>query len=133
MDVSYGWRADFADADVNALHADGFHHRVREVNWRAQVERHSLGWVCAFDEDQRLVGFVNVAWDGGVHAFVLDTLVHREFRHRRIGTELMRVVVAEAVHAGCEWLHVDFPDDLSDFYLRSCVFTPSPAGLIALK
>jgi GNAT superfamily N-acetyltransferase len=133
VDVSYVWRADFANADVNALHADGFHHQVRDIDWRAQVQRHSLGWVCAFDRDQRLVGFVNVAWDGGAHAFVLDTLVHREVRHRGIGTELMRVSVAEATRAGCEWLHVDFPDDLSAFYLTSCVFAPVRAGLIALR
>ena len=46
-----------------------------DIDWRAQVERHSLGWVCATDGGGSLVGFVNVAWDGGVHAFVLDTLV----------------------------------------------------------
>ncbi|MGH3156761.1 MAG: GNAT family N-acetyltransferase [Streptosporangiaceae bacterium] len=33
-----------------------------------------MGWVCA-RESGRLVGFVNVAWDGGEHAFILDTVV----------------------------------------------------------
>jgi ribosomal protein S18 acetylase RimI-like enzyme len=132
MDVSYRWRVDFANADVNALHAEGFDHPILDIDWRAQVGRHSLGWVCAFDQEQRLVGFVNVAWDGGVHAFMLDTLVDRKFRHRGIGTGLIQMAVAESAHAGCEWLHVDFPDDLSDFYLTSCTFTSTPAGLLAL-
>lgn len=34
----------------------------------------SLAHVAAYEHD-RLVGFVNVAWDGGIHAFILDTCV----------------------------------------------------------
>jgi hypothetical protein len=34
--------------------------------------------------------------------------------------------------AGCEWLHVDFDDDLRPFYFDACGFTPTNAGLIRL-
>jgi len=34
----------------------------------------SLAHIGAY-ADGRLVGFVNVAWDGGIHAFILDTCV----------------------------------------------------------
>ncbi len=34
--------------------------------------------------------------------------------------------------AGCEWLHVDFDDELRTFYLDACGFTPTAAGVIAL-
>ena len=34
--------------------------------------------------------------------------------------------------AGCEWLHVDFDDDLAPFYFDSCGFEPTRAGLIHL-
>jgi GNAT superfamily N-acetyltransferase len=105
---------------------------VLSIDWRTQVERHSLGWVCAFDDD-RLVGFVNVAWDGGVHAFVIDTLVAADRRHRGIGRELLEVVEQESRSAGCEWLHVDFEDDLRAFYFDAGGFTPTPAGVIALR
>jgi len=131
MDVSYTWRGRFSDDEVNALHAEGFDHPVLDVGWRRQVERHSLGWVCAHDRE-RLVGFVNVAWDGGVHAFVLDTLVHGDARHEGIGTELLEVATTEARAAGCEWLHVDFAEELSGFYLGACGFAPTPAGVVAL-
>ena len=47
--------------------------------WRPVLER-SLTWVTAHEGD-RLVGFVNVAWDGGVHAFLLDTTVHPGVQH----------------------------------------------------
>ena len=93
-DPSYQWRGPFADAEVNALHAEGFGHPVLATGWREQVERHSLGWVCAHDAD-RLVGFVNVAWDGGVHAFVVDTVVAAGARHRGIGVGLLDVARRE--------------------------------------
>jgi hypothetical protein len=39
------------------------------------VLQHSLTWITA-SSDGVLVGFVNVATDGGAHAFLLDTTVH---------------------------------------------------------
>ena len=129
--VEYSWRGPFADADVNALHAEGFGHRLLDDAWNAQLERHSLGWVTAVDGDE-LVGFVNVAWDGGVHVFLLDTLVRADRRRQGIGTALVRAAVAGARGSGCEWLHVDFDDHLRGFYLDECGFTPTGAGLVPL-
>jgi GNAT superfamily N-acetyltransferase len=132
--LAYAWRGDFSSAEANALHAEAFDHRVyddEEWDWRPQVVRHSLGWVTARDGAD-LVGFVNVAWDGSVHAFVLDTMVASSARRHGIGKELVAVAVAEARLAGCEWLHVDFEDHLRDFYVEACGFEPTNAGLIAL-
>ena len=131
MAVSFHWRGDFDNAEVNELHAEAFGHRVLEDDWQAQVQRHSLGWVCARDS-ARLVGFVNIAWDGGVHAFVLDTMVRAGAARQGIGTELVAVSVAEARAAGCEWIHVDFDDHLREFYFDACGFEPTNAGLIKL-
>ena len=78
------------------------------------------------------VGFVNVAWDGAIHAFLLDTLVATRVRRRGVGRELVAIAVAEARVAGCDWLHVDFDDELSGFYLGACGFVPTSAGLIEL-
>jgi GNAT superfamily N-acetyltransferase len=130
--MSYEWRGHFENAEVNALHAEGFGHRPLDDDWRAQVSAHSLGWVCARD-GRELAGFVNVAWDGGVHAFILDSLVTAAARHRGTGTGLVGLARDEARAAGCEWLHVDFEDDLRPFYLDRCGFTPTSAGLIALR
>ncbi|MFI1385793.1 GNAT family N-acetyltransferase [Embleya sp. NPDC020886] len=131
MTVTFEWRGDFDNAAVNALHAEGFEHPPLPIDWRAQLQRHSLGWVCAWQHD-RLVGFVNVAWDGGVHAFVLDTVVARRNRRSGIGAELIAVAVREARAAKCEWLHVDFDDGLRRFYVDACGFRPTDAGLIRL-
>ena len=132
MDITYEWRGDFDNATVNALHAEGFEHRVLDDDWWAQVNRHSLGWVCA-RQGGELVGFVNVAWDGGVHAFVLDTMVTAGVRRHGVGAELVAVAVREASAAGCEWLHVDFEDHLRPFYFDACGFSPTNAGLIQLR
>jgi len=132
MSVSYEWRGEFGNAAVSALHRAGFGGRGGDDDdWRGQVERHSLGWVCAW-QDRELAGFVNVAWDGGVHAFILDTVVAAGARRRGIGTGLVAVATEHARAAGCEWLHVDFEDHLAGFYFRACGFTPTSAGLIAL-
>ena len=131
MTISFQWRGDFESAEVEQLHAEGFGHQAQSYDWRAQVENHSLGWVCARDGDD-LIGFVNVIWDGAGHAFVLDTLVTHVQRRQGIGKQLVTVAVENARAAGCEWLHVDFDDHLRDFYFRACGFEPTNAGLIAL-
>ena len=132
MDVGYEWRGHFENPELNQLHAEAFGHLLLADDWRGQVERFSLGWVCARDAGE-LVGFVNVAWDGGVHAFLLDTAVAQRVARSGLGTELVRVAVEHSRTTGCEWLHVDFDDHLRDFYFGACGFAPTNAGLIALK
>ena len=131
VEPAYAWRGEFENAEVNALHAEAFDHAVLADDWKAQVREHSLGWVCARDGGE-LVGFVNVPWDGGTHAFILDTMVSKRVERHGVGTQLVGVAVAEARAAGCEWLHVDFEDHLRAFYFDACGFTPTNAGLIAL-
>lgn len=92
--------------------------------------RHSLAYVCAYDGD-RLVGFVYVAWDAGIHAFLLEPTVHPDMRRRGLGTELVRRAAAAARERGCQWLHVDYESHLDGFY-KACGFKPTLAGLIRL-
>ena len=103
------------------------HHRPRD--WDPVLKR-SLVYVCAYREGS-LVGFVNVAWDGGVHGFVLDTTVHPEMRRRGIGRQLVSRAAAEARTRNLEWLHVDFEPHLRRFY-DLCGFGPTEAGLLRL-
>jgi len=135
MAIGYEWRGSFGNDEVNALHAAAFGTRVfteSEWNWLELTARHSLGWVVARDAG-RLVGFVNVVWDGLVHAWIQDTMVADRDRHRGIGKQLVAEAVTAARAAECEWLHVDFDDDLRDFYFGACGFRPTNAGLIALQ
>jgi GNAT superfamily N-acetyltransferase len=129
--ISYEWRGQIANDELNALHAEGFGHRLLADDWAAQLAGHSLGWVTARD-GAALAGFVNVAWDGGVHAFILDTLVAEAARRQGVGTRLVADAAEHARTAGCEWLHVDFDDELIPFYFGAGGFRPTNAGLIAL-
>jgi len=45
---------------------------------------HNLGWVTARLDNGALIGFVNVAWDGGDHAFLIDTKVRPDHQRRGI-------------------------------------------------
>jgi GNAT superfamily N-acetyltransferase len=135
--TTYEWRGRFGNDEINALHAEAFETRVftaQEWDWAAQVAQHSLGWVVARDDSSgALAGFVNVLWDGLVHAWIQDVMVAAAARHRGIGVELVQRARQAAAAAGCEWLHVDFDDDLRAFYFDACGFTPTNAGLIHLQ
>jgi GNAT superfamily N-acetyltransferase len=126
------WRGAFTNAELNLLHAEGFGHDIVDDDWWGRVNKHSLGWVC-MRHSGKLTGFANIAWDGGDHAFLLDTLVAAEFRHRGLATAIVQEAARQAQAAGCEWLHVDFEPHLGDFYLRHCGFRQTDAGLIALR
>ena len=103
----------------------------RSPGYTERVLKRSLAHVGAY-EDDRLIGFVNVAWDGGVHAFLLDTTVHPDFQHQGIATSLVRRATELARERGAEWLEVDFEPHLEKFY-RGCGFRPTAAGLIKLR
>lgn len=103
-----------------------------EPGWWDRIRPHSLGWVTARTGDGLLVGFVNVAWDGGDHAFLLDTKTRGRWQLRGVATAVVRHAVQQAKAAGCEWLHVDFRAELAAFYFDACGFRPTDAGLIHL-
>ncbi len=97
----------------------------------APVLSHSLAYVCAYQQDQ-LIGFVNLAWDGGIHAFLLDTTVHPDAQRHGIGRELVMRAAQIARDRGITWLHVDYEPHLESFY-RSCGFAHTEAGLMRLR
>ena len=125
------WRGPFNNDEVAALHAEGFERESVQRDWWKQVQKHSLGWVCARDTGA-LIGFVNVAWDGADHAFLLDTLTTAAYRRQGVGTAVVAVAEDNSRKAGCEWLHVDFGPPLGPFYLDQCGFQETTGGLIAL-
>ena len=129
-DVNYQWRGDISDAELVAL-TDSYG-GASAAGWWNQIRPFSLGWVVARLPSAEVAGFVNVAWDGCDHAFLIDTKVRADLHHNGIGTELVRIATCEAKRAGCEWLHVDYEERLVPFYEGSCGFRPTPASLIHL-
>ncbi len=130
-DVVLRWRGAVTDDEIFQLTAVHGGDAVR--GWWDQVRPHSLGWVTARLADRALVGFVNVAWDGGDHAFLLDTKTRLDHLRSGIGSAVIRLAAHRARDAGCEWLHVDFDRQHRTFYLDACGFTGTDdAGLIHL-
>jgi GNAT superfamily N-acetyltransferase len=120
------------DAELSALHAAAFGYRPGVVQpWTERLEEHSLTWVGAFD-DGRMIGFANVAWDGGGHAFLLDVVVAPQRHGEGLGTSLVLEATRLTAETGCEWLHVDFLPEHAGFYLDRCGFSRSDAGVIRL-
>ncbi len=129
-EIFYTWRGVLSGVEMVDL--VGSHGGTAEAGWWDRVRPHSLGWVTARTAGGLLVGFVNVAWDGGDHAFLIDTKTRGEFQRRGIGADVVRQAAAHAKEAGCEWLHVDFRHELADFYLDACGFQVTSAGVIRL-
>ena len=131
-EYSYEWRGQLSDAEmVDLVRAHGGDPEA--LGWWDRVRPRSLGWVTAREPGGTLVGFVNVAWDGGRHAFLLDPKVRTTHQRQGIATQLVEVAVREARAARCEWLHVDFSEELAPFYFDACGFEPTSAGLIHLR
>ncbi len=129
-DIAYCVGLDVSNKELNALLAVSWPDHAYAWTDVQPVLHHSLAYVCAYHDD-RLIGFANVAWDGGVHAFLLDTTVHPDWRRQGIGRELVRRAAEAARERGMEWLHVDYEPHLDGFY-RCCGFEPTLAGLMRL-
>lgn len=128
--VHFQFSPQVTNEEMNTLFAEAWPGPHCHKDFDRVLQR-SLGYVCAY-QDSELVGFINVAWDGDAHAFLLDTTVRSDCRHQGIGRQLVRYAVELARKAGAEWLHVDFEPRLAAFY-RKCGFRESFAGLINLR
>jgi GNAT superfamily N-acetyltransferase len=116
------------DAALNDLFARAWPNHIPGA-YQAVLAR-SLGYLGAFDAD-RLIGFVNIATDGGEHAFLLDPIVDVAYRRQGIGLQLVQRATTLARDHGCKWLHVDYEPALAPFY-RAAGFRDSLAGIMRL-
>ncbi|GIE98702.1 GNAT family N-acetyltransferase [Paractinoplanes rishiriensis] len=132
MSVRLRVRFPIDDAQLSELHNTAFKTPGTVRPWARQLEHHALTWIGAFHGPD-LIGFVQVAWDGGHHAFLLDTAVHPAWQHQRIGAALVEAATTEARKAGCDWLHVDYEPHLTPFYEQTCGFHPTTAALRRLS
>ncbi len=129
VSIQYRVSPAISNEDLNAIFAAAWpNHTWRDFQ---PVLDRSLTYICAYT-GETLIGFVNLAWDGGVHVFLLDTTVHPDWQRRGIGRELVQRATAAAREQDVEWLHVDYEPHLDGFY-RGCGFQPTPAGLIRLS
>jgi len=128
-EIEYKIEPDLSDGDLNKLFISSWENHV-ERKFGSVLEK-SLTYVGAF-AGSCLVGFVNVAHDGGIHGFILDTTVHHEYQRKGVGKELMKRAANIAEGRGIEWLHVDYEPHLDAFY-SGCGYRKTKAGLLNLR
>lgn len=127
--ITYLVNPKLSDADLNHLFASAWQN-YKPSSFQKKLQ-HSLSYIAAYSETQ-LVGFVNIAWDGGSHTFLLDTTVRESFQKQGIGKGLVHKAISVCKEHAIEWIHVDFEPHLLNFY-KDCGFRTTEAGLINLK
>lgn len=133
-DVELRRRPDIDQSELQALFASAWPDGPKPGY--EKVLEQSLTWIGAYDEG-RLVGFVNVDWEGGGNAWLVDTTVHPDWQRRGIGTAVVREALAAASEQpGMQYVHVDYDAELRGFYSgagfrpvdNAAVFRVSPRG-----
>ena len=130
MNIDYRVNPTITNPELDQLYAASWPNHRLPYGFRPELER-ALAFVGAYNGDE-LIGFVRLAWDGSVQAFLLEPTVRPDFRRRGIGRSLVEQAIAVARERGLEWVHVDYEPHLGAFY-RSCGFAPTDAGIIRLR
>jgi 2'-5' RNA ligase/GNAT superfamily N-acetyltransferase len=129
MEIEYRLNPPLTNTELDRLYAAAWPNHQSPWDFGPEL-LHLLAFVCAY-VDGELVGCVKLAWDGAVHAFLLEPTVHPTLRRRGIGRGIVKHALEVARANRLEWVHVDYEPRLSDFY-RACGFEPTAAGLIRL-
>ncbi len=119
--ISYVVSPQVSNQALNELFVsawDGYAHTDFEP-----LLKHALFYICAFDKNSnnKLVGFVKLIGDGGIHGFLLDTCVHADYKKQGIGSELVKQCIETAKRYNLTWIHVDYETHLDGFY-AACGF-----------
>ena len=130
MTIEYRANPSVTNAELDRLYEVSWPNHHPPYDFGPELER-ALAYVCAYDSDS-LIGFVRLAWDGGIHTFLLEPTVHPDYRRRGIGRSLVQQAVEVARERKMDWVHVDYEPHLGEFY-RGCGFIPTEAGLIRLR
>lgn len=97
-----------------------------------QVLERSFAWVTAH-RDGRLLGFANVAWDGGSNYFLLDLTIDPSCADQdEIFKDMIEAAVDRCRKEGGS-LRIDAPDELLKSFFQPMGFKPVSAGVMNLK
>ena len=79
--------------------------------------------LCAFD-GERLVGYAAVVGNGVTDAYIQDVMVHPDYQHQGIGTQLMERILARLEAEGVYIVSVIYGEEaLRPFYEKFGFFT----------
>lgn len=120
--------SDITSDEINSLMSlcwDDF----EEVDYQHILDK-SLAYITA-RYDSQLIGFYNLAWDGGRHATIFDLNVHPDYRHQGVALEMLKMAPIIAKKNNIKFLHVDFDLKLEKLY-KKAGFEMISAGIIQL-
>jgi ribosomal protein S18 acetylase RimI-like enzyme len=86
MNLTYTISPPLENAVLNELFSSAWG-KPYNVDFQPELGA-AMSYICAFD-GSRLIGFVKLIGDAGVHAFLLDPSVHEDYKRRGIGLELV--------------------------------------------
>ena len=92
------------------------------VNWWPARQEHDIASVLARDvavgawDGDVLVGFARAVSDGAFRAYIEDVVVHPEYRHLGIGSQIIAVLLERLVHI--ETISLFCEPELITFYER---------------
>ncbi len=101
----------------------------KERDFKPVLER-SLAYFGGFS-GATLISYLNVAWDGGLHGFILDTTVHPNYRRKQVALNMLIKATDVARIHGLEWLHVDYAPVYEALYQKAG-FRSTAAGILQL-
>ena len=96
-----------------------------------RILQHSLAYFTIRDDQNRLIGYCNLAWDGGRHASLFDLNIHPDFRHQGLAIKMIQQVKQVAIDNNIRFFHVDFDPTLEPLY-KKAGFDMISAGLMLL-
>ena len=130
MAIDYRINPTVTNDELDRLYVVSWPNHKPPHNWGPELER-LLVFAGAYDGGE-LIGSVKLAWDGDIHAFLLEPTVRPDYRRRGIGRALVGQAVGYARERGVVWVHVDFDAELREFY-RACGFRPTEAAIMKLR
>lgn len=94
------------------------------VGWDAREEKLQKIVGCTYmtaacQDENLLVGFVDVISDGVDDAFIRNLLVHPRYRRRGIGLQLLKIVVQRTKQDNIKTVNVLFEPELTGLYLKA--------------
>lgn len=93
---------------------------------------HNAFHLCAFDGEQ-LVGYVAVVSNGVTDAYIQDVMVHPDWQHQSVGTQLIQRVLARLKAEGVYMVSVIYGGaDLAPYY-EGFGFTTMLCGQMELR
>ena len=130
MAIDYRINPTVTNDELDRLYVVAWPNHHPPHDWGPELAR-LLVFVGVYDGGE-LIGSVKLAWDGDIHAFLLEPTVRPDYRRRGIGRTLVGHAVDYAREHGVVWVHVDFAPELRAFY-AACGFRPTEAAIMKLR